>query len=298
MSTSTFSSDNISEVTTDDMSNDMARSRSPKKQAPKSQAWVFTWNNYPANWQEYFLKVQDTLVQFVAGEEVAPTTGTPHIQGYLKFKGDRNRYTALKLPKQICFNPAKGTAEQNYDYTTKDETNVLCWGCQGTYKVNIELRPWQIKMNSILDNHPDDRKIYWCWEPYGGLGKTTYQKWVCQNYPDVLVLGGKAADMKNGIVQWQSKHNSLPRTIILNLPKTFNTDYWSATGTEEVKDMLFYSGKYEGGMVNGRPPHVIIFANCEPPNTEELAADRWVIIRLPNGKAYTECALRLDWSDE
>ena len=43
--------------------------------------------------------------------------------------------------------------------------------------------------------------------------------------------------------------------------------------------MFFFSGKYEGGMVCGPNPHVLIFANDEP-DTHKMSADRWIIKEL------------------
>ena len=51
----------------------------------------------------------------------------------------------------------------------------------------------------------------------------------------------------------------------------------SYDGIEEIKDMMFYSGKYEGGMVVGKCPRFIVFAN-NPPIFEKMSADRWRVI--------------------
>jgi len=53
----------------------------------------------------------------------------------------------------------------------------------------------------------------------------------------------------------------------------------SYTGMEEIKDMFFYSGKYEGGMVCGRNPHVMVFAN-EPPDYDKMSANRWKVTEI------------------
>ena len=65
--------------------------------------------------------------------------------------------------------------------------------------------------------------------------------------------------MKNGVVEYQKTNSCLPEIVLLNIPRSFNSDYLYNTGVEEVKDMFFYSGKYEGGMVDGNSPHLIIF---------------------------------------
>ncbi len=156
------------------------------------------------------------------------------------------------------------------------------------YRIDIVLRPWQdVIKRRILDRPTNGRDIWWYWEPYGGLGKTTFQKWIFQEYNGVIVLGGKAADMKNGVIEYLDKQKvekpRYPKIVIMNLPMTFNVDYFCPHGVEEVKDMFFFSGKYKGGMVWGAPPIVIIFANCKPPKIEDMAKDRWHIRRLPDG---------------
>ena len=71
--------------------------------------------------------------------------------------------------------------------------------------------------------------------------------------------------MKNGVIQYKINNDDCePELIVINLPRSFNSEYLSYTGIEEVKDMCFYSGKYEGGMVVGNCPHLIIFSNELP----------------------------------
>nr|QKV51334.1 putative replication associated protein [Crucivirus sp.] len=92
----------------------------PKKRIrePKKCAWVFTWNNYPTEWEDKLGKLPDRAYM-VAGKELAPTTGTPHIQGYLRF---HNGVTLTWLTKRIAgahFAMAKGT-DKDQDYCKKD----------------------------------------------------------------------------------------------------------------------------------------------------------------------------------
>lgn len=43
--------------------------------------WPFRWANYPENYREVLVPVfQQTCVGYIIGEEVCPTTGTPHLQ--------------------------------------------------------------------------------------------------------------------------------------------------------------------------------------------------------------------------
>jgi len=45
----------------------------------KARGWLFTWNNYPDTYRAALDELECRYV--CAGEEVAPTTGTPHLQG-------------------------------------------------------------------------------------------------------------------------------------------------------------------------------------------------------------------------
>lgn len=96
---------------------------------------------------------------------------------------------------------------------------------------------------------------------------------------DVIVLSGKADDMKHAIVQYKDTNKRFPKIVLINIPRSFDDKYISYTGLEAVKDMFFFSGKYEGGMICGPSPHVMIFAN-RPPTREAMSADRWRIFDI------------------
>ena len=90
------------------------------------------------------------------------------------------------------------------------------------------------------------------------------------------MLSGKAGDMKNGIVQY----GNIPKVVLINMPRS-SGGFISYSGIEQIKDMFFFSGKYEGGMICGKCPHVVIFAN-EPPDEGMMSMDRWVITAISN----------------
>lgn len=273
--------------------------KATKTQQNKQVAWCFTWHNYPENWQEHFVSLRGILEGYIIGEEVCPHTGRPHLQGWVDFGKKRGRWSELKLPKTINWEKALGSPTHNYIYCTKDEKAII-WGSglsakpEEPYKVELELSSWQSRLAKILEEEPDSRTVWWLWEPHGKAGKTLFQKWWCCNNNDTLVLSGKAADMKNGIITWIQETGRAPRVILCNIPRSVEEQYVSFTGLEEVKDMLFYSGKYEGGMVNQKPPHLVIFANWEP-DTSKMSGDRWRIVRIPNGAGAGE-PVKLDWT--
>jgi hypothetical protein len=77
-----------------------------------------------------------------------------------------------------------------------------------------------------------------------------------------------------------------PELILINIPKCFNCEFLSYQGIEELKDMLFYSGKFEGGMVDGNNPHIFVFSN-EFPDTSKMSKGRWWH-RIITGDEFTD----------
>jgi len=248
-------------------------------------SWIFTWNNYPENWKDILVpgfQQNKWLTGYIAGEEIAPTTGTPHIQGYIEFHKDHKSRPMGLLPKQVKWITARGSNEHNFNYCSKDGSFVHWGTCQPPkppYSINIELRIWQQNIHQICEQDPDDRTIYWYWEPEGCKGKTTFQKWLFLNHKGVIVVSGKASDMKNGVIEYEEKHGDLPTIVIINIPRCQDTDHVSWQGIEEIKDMFFFSPKYHGGQVCGPNPHVFIFSNEAPP-LYKLSEDRWKIRRI------------------
>lgn len=90
---------------------------------PRAKRWVFTLNNYITT--EVPEPVLDKKKYLIFGEEEAPTTGEPHLQGYAVFN-DRMRLSQLrKLVKDTewewtHWEVARGSTEDSYRYCTKD----------------------------------------------------------------------------------------------------------------------------------------------------------------------------------
>lgn len=239
----------------------------------------FVLNNYT---DEEVCQIKATLAKIckkaVFGKEIGEE-GTPHLQGFMSLIR-KERYTGLhKLPGLARCSFRKCRNEKALEaYCKKDGVDL--WIFPKPYSVEIEnFFDWQTDIINIIKQEPDPRTIYWFWEPTGGVGKTTFQKYIYTHYPNTIVCGGKSADMKHCIVSYLETNKCLPRLILMNLPKTLELGYFSYTGVEEVKDMFFHSGKYEGGMICGPNPHLLIFAN-EPPRMDNMARDRWIVVRI------------------
>ena len=81
--------------------------------------WTFRLANYTQEEEEAIKKIDCEYMVF--GHEIAPTTGTPHLQGYIYFK---NRKSLNQLKKMFGdrthLENAKGNSQQNYEYCTKE----------------------------------------------------------------------------------------------------------------------------------------------------------------------------------
>lgn len=92
-----------------------------------SKSYYFTLNNYTPEDLEYFSTYKDCHHLYV-GAEVAPTTGTPHLQGYVCW-GTKKRWAAVHKIHSTwkrCAVPnlgsaVNGTPSQNRDYCLKGE---------------------------------------------------------------------------------------------------------------------------------------------------------------------------------
>lgn len=227
-----------------------------------SYRWCFTLNNYTDN-EVKTLKanVPKYCKKGLIGKEKGES-GTPHLQGFVSFiKKTRTPSKVLGIPRGH-FERCKGSDLENIRYCEKDGAIIESIGIFRPLKIEACLvkQEWQLNILKIVEEVPDYRHIHWIWEAKGNTGKTLLQKHIYEAYPGSVVLSGKGADMKNGVIEYIHSNGDTPKTVIINIPRSVEHISWG--GLEEIKDMFFYSGKYEGGMVSGKNPHLLIFANA------------------------------------
>lgn len=267
-----------------------------------SKYWAFTLNNYTETDILNFRELDcSTVPVLVFQEEIAPTTGTPHLQGaimFLKKVRPLKMFRKMGFPeglhwgKRLTKTNEKGkpmgflaTDDEFFGYCCdgtkrKEGGRVYIRGYQATYKKWIQEIPtlydWQQNILNLLDNPGDARTIHWFWEPDGCAGKTTFLKYIHTHYDRVAISGGKCDDMKNCIFQYVKENKVYPEHVIINYEREEPIDY---KGIKCTKDMFFYSGKYEGGAICGPCPNVIIMANM-PPNESRLSKGVFNVTRI------------------
>lgn len=86
----------------------------------RSRKFVFTWNNYPAD--DVFNNTLDSLgaVYLCYGKELAPTTRTPHLQGFLYFTNALSLGSLRSKLPGVDLRVARGTSDQCIAYCSKD----------------------------------------------------------------------------------------------------------------------------------------------------------------------------------
>ena len=87
---------------------------------PQTRHWCFTLNNYTDEDIERLQRLEGTVTYLVFGKEVAPTTGTPHLQGYVCFKQKKRRSAAMSVIGRCHLDIKKGTPREASDYCKKE----------------------------------------------------------------------------------------------------------------------------------------------------------------------------------
>lgn len=241
----------------------------------KAKNYVFTLNNYT---EEDIEKLNTLEVDYIMyGKELAPTTGTPHLQGYVSFVNERHWNAVKKLFKWWC-EPAGGSVLQNEVYTSKDYD----WYERGTKPKTpkergaAEKQRWDdarsaakrgafdeipsdiyiryfsnLKRIHLAEQPPvsdmEDKEHYGCWI-YGvpGSGKSTYAKAnFAPLYDKMINEWWDDYDNKENVLiqEWAPQHkNMIPYLKVW-------VDKWRFRGEVKNGSRLF------------RPPFLVITSN-------------------------------------
>ena len=84
--------------------------------------FCFTLNNYTNEELKYIQELGLKEYRYIiVGQEIAPSTGTPHLQGFVIWNNAKSLKASIKkLPKRAHVEVCKGTPYENYMYCNKD----------------------------------------------------------------------------------------------------------------------------------------------------------------------------------
>lgn len=256
----------------------------------KARKWIFTLNNWTDQELSQCLNVFNKKNWlYIIGKEIGEQ-GTPHLQGYVEHKNQIRRSVLVKILPRAYIHTAQGDIKSNYKYCSKTEdfiTNISeleddislaerKYNQQmiEDYK-DIVWKPWQQEVIDIINTKPDDRTVHWVYEPKGNVGKSFLVKYLQWKY-DAIVANGKQSDVFNQYKVFIEEKKDQPKLALIDIPRS-NENYINYSTLEKIKDGLFYSGKYEGGVLRLCRHHLICFANFLP-DKFALSNDRWHFI--------------------
>jgi len=258
----------------------------PKPRISASNKWCFTYNNYPVNAVVEMVAVFDKFdYQYIIGKEVGEQ-GTPHLQGFVCSKQNGPYFRPMERFKGLMSNTihwekCKGTRLQNIEYCSKE----------GDYVTNLLIaRPvfcpvmwgWQLGLIELIkdDPPPENRKIIWCHEPDGCMGKSNLAKYLIMRH-NALITCGKSGDMKYSVIKYTEVNDVPPKLIVIDVPRAAD-GHFAYQSVEELSNGAFCSPKYESMQFIMNRPHIVVLANFPPSPGVHMSADRFHIIEISN----------------
>lgn len=263
----------------------LGNTRPKSKQISPAVHWCFTYHlpDEIIDYKEYISSIKkefyELTVKGIIGYELGKSGETRHLQGYMHFK-NKVRPAGMKLPKEVHWEKCKGNSEQNREYCKKETLYFLEWGFPKPL-ILIEPKGWQSDLLDLIQGEVNPREILW-FVGEGNIGKSAMCKYLVAK-EGALLLGSKGSDMKYAIVSYVKEHGYTPYLVVLDIPLS-KSEYISYEGIESVKNMLFFSPKYESCMVCGNPPHIVVFAN-RAPDRNQMSIDRFKVFNI--GSPFT-----------
>jgi len=237
----------------------------------------FTWNNYKSQDIETLKSLFSHIAYDYVFQEEMGESGTPHLQGVVSLK-HRKRWTEFDLPKVIHWEKV-AHVPNSYEYCSRPTKRVGgCWSLK--YPIPMKLKilqesqfhEWQKIVIELIKTEPDDRTVWWLWSSKGGVGKSTFCKYLAYVYDAVLCGKGQYSDIMN--IMFKANMNKT-NVVVFDLPRN-NGNKISYSALEAIKNGLIVNTKYETGSKLFNSPHIIVFSNM-PPVTDSMSLDRWVI---------------------
>lgn len=260
--------------------------------------WVFTLNNYTHNEEETIQTLPD-VEYMVYGREIAPSTRTPHLQGFVVFKG-RKYMSWIKshTTERIHLEIARGSTQQNVDYCTKEGDVWTTGDCPRDPQEEASLaskRKWDAAKEAAREGRfediPSDLWIRYrrSFEQEYQDQKTTQYELEGELHDHFLWIYGPTGTGKSHLAReiarfiepreqpflklvnkWWTGYRGESVVIIEEMPNELNS--FQISNLKQWLDKWPFAAETKGGQFTSlRPPYVIITSNCNPASlfTEE-----------------------------
>lgn len=271
----------------------------------RTRGYCFTWNNPPDDYSSVLDVIDCRYI--VAGEEVAPTTGTRHLQGYVYFRDTKTVAAVRRILRGCHVKSANGSAEQNRAYCTKtretdEEPNAVVY-TRGDIPVDdagrgdLERDRWTAARNAAqlgnLEDIPSDIFLRY----YGNIRRIErdYMPRIkALGYPCGTWIYGRAGTGKSLSVATEfPNHYPKPRTQwwdgyqlepVVCCDDVGKYDVRLGDRFKQWADCFPFIAENKGGSVIIRPKHFIVTSQYtiediwEDPETREALNRRFRVI--------------------
>lgn len=261
----------------------------PLEQNEKSKKYnqykhlFFTWWNYKPEDIVTLVKLLDDLCySYAFQEERGEKSGKLHLQGVCSFK-ERHRSQELGLDNTIWWRRVRFLGRA-YVYCTKERTRepgtrpyVKNYAPPEVLKVitDEQLYPWMIKLNTLIEQEPNNRIVWWIWDHRGSRGKSAFINYQASKRKIIRFDEGNKGDIMYHLKQ---SNVTAQTPIFIDIPRA-NGNHVSYKSLETIKNGYCFSNKYESGDFRFNPPHIFVFANTEP-DWSKFSGDRYRVIEI------------------
>lgn len=126
--------------------------------------YIFTYNNYTEEGENNLKEwLSENCKYAIYGHEIAPTTGTPHLQGYFSLKKKARIGTIQKklteLEIRLSLQSAKGTSQDNFKYCTKADPNGY-WCCGDIRQCGQGSRTDRVEIAELIKEGKNLDQVY------------------------------------------------------------------------------------------------------------------------------------------
>lgn len=239
----------------------------------RHRSYIFTINNYTMSDEFACSMLSKKAKYMVVGKEVAPTTGTKHLQGYINLANAVSFNQIKKALPTAHIEVANGTDLQNQKYCSKENIwlEVGTPAQQGKRTdlktITDMIRNKEVTIEDIMFDYPDmylkysrsfekmfnavlvartaPPKVFWRWG-LAGTGKTRY---CIEKHPSHYV--------KDGTMWWDNYKQE--EAIIID---DFDNQIPYRT-LLRMLDRYQYQGQVKGGYIQINSPYIYI--TCEHP---------------------------------
>lgn len=129
----------------------------------RHRSWCFTQNNYALSDCDRIASIPCKYICY--GKEVAPRTGTPHLQGYVHFTQAKSFAAVAKLLPGCHLLVARGSGAQNRTYCSKGGEFFELGDCPGDSSVGGRMesarwdRCWEHAVRGEIDEIDTDQRV-------------------------------------------------------------------------------------------------------------------------------------------